>query len=433
MIRLNKSLELPRIIPRRFLFSEVDVEMQILSALSRLCPDLSLLTLQHVEGHQDTKYPTCPLPWNATLNQRCDQLASLALDDAVDPIPLVTFLPASQISLVVGSTTITHHLPTQIRTLAGLPALRTSLCTCHSFDEAAFNLINWELFHSCTLSVSFSQRIFLLKWLHNLLPFQSQQLKFGFSPSSACPSNCGHSTEDRTHFLCCSHPDRLSMWEALYSSLLPLFSSWHLDPSLQCIFLYILAPLCNADPIPLDNLTDEYTMLLETQLALGADSILYSLLSTDWVPLQQRYLVACNLPHTKNEASRALKRITTDLMLHCHSVWLLRNQHLHASNPNLATSYKKLHLLAQIKELYDSAPQMLEADKDMFATDYDVRSTFKTAVLQRWYRWAKPLVAQSIKDATEMGKKFRRINDYFRPEIPPELVDAILGRPSAPT
>ena len=69
----------------------------------------------------------------------------------------------------------------------------------------------------------------------------------------------------------------------------------------------------------------------------------------------------------------------------------------------------------------------------MFATDYDVRSTFNTTVLQRWYRWAKPLVAQSIKDAAELGKNFRYIDDYFRPEIPPELVDAILGRPSAPT
>ena len=221
--------------------------------------------------------------------------------------------------------------------------------------------------------------------------------------------------------------------DALYSSLLPLFSTWHLDPSLQRILLHLLAPLCNANRIPLDNLTNEYTILLETQLTLEADSLLYGLLSTDWVKLQQRYLVARNLPHTKNEAQRAFKRITLDLLLHCHALWLLRNQHLHASNPNLATSYKKLHLLVQIKELYDSAPRMLQADKAMFATDYDVRSTFNTAVLQRWYRWAKPLVAQSIKDAAELGKNFRYIDDYFRPEIPPELVDAILGRPSAPT
>ena len=96
-------------------------------------------------------------------------------------------------------------------------------------------------------------------------------------------------------------------------------------------------------------------------------------------------------------------------------------------------SYKRFHLLAQIKELYDSAPKMLEEDQEMFAVTYDERSTFHTATLKRWYIWAKPLVRQSIKDAEDFGKKFRRINEYFRPVIPPELVDAILGRPSAPS
>ena len=76
---------------------------------------------------------------------------------------------------------------------------------------------------------------------------------------------------------------------------------------------------------------------------------------------------------------------------------------------------------------------MLVEDQEMFAVTYDERSTFHTATLKCWYIWAKPLVRQSIKDAEDFGKKFRRINEYFRPVIPPELVDAILGRPSAPS
>ena len=49
---------------------------------------------------------------------------------------------------------------------------------------------------------------------------------------------------------------------------------------------------------------------------------------------------------------------------------------------------------------------MLEEDQEMFAVSYDKCSTFHTAILKRWYIWAKPLVCQSIKDADDFGKKF---------------------------
>jgi hypothetical protein len=65
--RIAASRKLQRLVPRRYLFSEVDVEMQILSSIQALA---SVVELEHVEGHQDTKYPGQPLPWEAALNQR---------------------------------------------------------------------------------------------------------------------------------------------------------------------------------------------------------------------------------------------------------------------------------------------------------------------------------------------------------------------------
>jgi hypothetical protein len=63
--RIEASRRLSRTLPRRFLFSEVDVEMQILSALQAIG---TKVLLEHVEGHQDTKYPDEPLSWAAQLN-----------------------------------------------------------------------------------------------------------------------------------------------------------------------------------------------------------------------------------------------------------------------------------------------------------------------------------------------------------------------------
>jgi hypothetical protein len=119
--------------------------MQILVAIQALG---GLLALEHVEGHQDTKYPDKPLPWAAKLNMRCDEIATLHLENAVAPIPTVTFLPASKVSLSIGEWTITHHIPTQLRTFAGLPGLRDHYHRHHGWASTAiFDLIDWPLFH----------------------------------------------------------------------------------------------------------------------------------------------------------------------------------------------------------------------------------------------------------------------------------------------
>jgi hypothetical protein len=113
--RISASKSLKRTIPRRCLFSEADVEMQILAYLQAL---VAPVAFEHVEGHQDTKYSDEPLSWAAQLNQRCDEIATDHMESVTTPIPTVPFLPASRVSVFVGNHTIMHHLPTQFCTFA---------------------------------------------------------------------------------------------------------------------------------------------------------------------------------------------------------------------------------------------------------------------------------------------------------------------------
>jgi hypothetical protein len=151
--RIAASRALTRIIPRRFLSSEVVVEMQILAAVAALEGDVAF---EHVEGHQDTKYPGRPLPRAAQLNQRCDKIATTHLEAATRSIPSVTFLPASKVSVTVRQHTITHHIPTQLRTFAGIAGMRAHFHKHHKWeDPAIFDLIDWPLFHAATLRNTF--------------------------------------------------------------------------------------------------------------------------------------------------------------------------------------------------------------------------------------------------------------------------------------
>jgi hypothetical protein len=122
---------------------------------------------------------------------------------------------------------------------------------------------------------------------------------------------------------------------------------WQVDPSLRRILLHMLVPLTTLSPIPLeDHLADEYMILLETQHSIGDDSLLFGFFSLEWTTLQDHYLTTLGLPRSKHEAARAMRSLA--LMFHdqCHVVWLLRNQHLHGTDPANTTSYIHSHLLA---------------------------------------------------------------------------------------
>jgi hypothetical protein len=132
---------------------------------------------------------------------------------------------------------------------------------------------------------------------------------------------------------------------------------WQVDPSLRRILLHTLVPLTMLSPIPLDNLADEYLMLLETQRSMGVDFLLFGIFSLNWATLQDSYLAALGLPRSKHEAARVMRSLA--LLFHHdqrHVVWLLRNQHLHGIHPANTTSYIHSHLLAQIHELYEAVP-----------------------------------------------------------------------------
>jgi hypothetical protein len=165
----------------------------------------------------------------------------------------------------------------------------------------------------------------------------------------------------------------------------------------------MISPLLHSLAIPLTNLADEYSMLLTTQRSIGEDSLLFGVFATDWARLQDRYLRVVGLPHQKYEAARALCLLITAFHDQCHVVWLLHNQHLHGTDPQNTTSYKHLHLLAQIRELYDTEQYMMAHDRDVLAFPFECRHLQSTATLKSFYQHAKPIVEQSIEDASKLG------------------------------
>ena len=159
-------------------------------------------------------------------------------------------------------------------------------------------------------------------------------------------------------------------------------------------------------------------MLHTVQNSIGSDSLFFGFFSREWYTLQQRYLQVCLLPSNANQADNAINSIIIATLRQVHEIWLLCNAHLHSTDLPRKHLYIHFHLLAKIRELYECAPLVMTADRDIFSYPFDQRQEQSTAALRAYYQWAKPIVERSVQEATELGSNFRRIDSYFPPVFP---------------
>ena len=69
---------------------------------------------------------------------------------------------------------------------------------------------------------------------------------------------------------------------------------------------------------------------------------------------------------------------------------------------------------------------MMVQDRDILDTPIATREHQSLRTLKAFYIYVKPLIAYSIKQASNLGVNFRRLPVYFSPLISPHLLDVIL-------
>ena len=139
--------------PRRCMYSEADVELQITDTLRQLRAEP---TYVHVKSHPDPTIPVKKLPWKSQLNVRCDELASKKLLE-IQEEPEVPILPASKIMLTIKGRSITHHQPAQIRREYSREKSREYLTYHHNWTNE-FETIDWDLVHAKYNKIPFHKK-----------------------------------------------------------------------------------------------------------------------------------------------------------------------------------------------------------------------------------------------------------------------------------
>jgi hypothetical protein len=255
--------------------SDIDMEMQIVDTLRLLAISLTYI---HVKGHQDNDPqassnqtgPTKPLSRQAVLNIECDRMATAALLNA-PTAPAVTFFPASKVTLSVDGITVTRKLPRMIRKIVGRASQLASFTRRYGWTAMQFEQIDWAMYRTPAYTFSLPKRLFSIKWLNDLPPFQARMHKYGQSSMAGCPHECECTSEDHNHLLHCPSPQCQELSASMKEDLNALCLTHKIDPDLRRVMLTLVDPLLGL--FPDYDLPPEYDALITFQVELHPDSV----------------------------------------------------------------------------------------------------------------------------------------------------------------
>jgi hypothetical protein len=116
---------------------------------------------------------------------------------------MVIFLPASIVTVHIEGTTVNRKLPRAIRNLIGQRLQLSSFSRRYGWSEDNFGQIDWPQYRSASAKLSLKKRLFAIKWLNDLLPFQDRMHQYGQAPLAGCLEEGGCDSEDHQHLLHC--------------------------------------------------------------------------------------------------------------------------------------------------------------------------------------------------------------------------------------
>jgi hypothetical protein len=425
LLRTRTIINHPQPTPRRYLISDFDIDMELRDTLHQL----RLRSVdEHIHSHQEHTSPADLIPWKTQINSRCDALATAHLRRQTQPSVRVPFLPASTAMFELHQRTITRALPSQTRHICGSTLPYTNdrsqlqhLCRIHDWTYDEFHQIDWAVFDSITnKKASFPNRLFLIKWLNNILPLQARQHHMHLTPSASCPSECGCLFEDEAHLLRCPHPDRCSIYPKLVLTLRILFQKHHVDPWLRQLLFSSIADAHPATPFNLTALTPQYRTLAANQANLGTSALFFGFFHTDWIRLQDDYLRSQHKPTERNQSRHAIELIAMHFQATARAQWDARNLHLHETH-DAQLPFIRTVACQETSLIYGQLDTLLPLDRPAITQGISLpdRLEHSTKRLKHWLRRTRPLFKFSQRQAKQRPAHTHDIRSYFHTGRPP--------------
>lgn len=388
-------------------------DWDILNEIRVSLPELPMTPkILWVKGHQDDNRDYEDLPLLARLNVDADRFAGEFQDQFGASRPTVPRLEHNGAQLQIDGETITYKEKAAIRYAETAKPLREHIKARNGWEDKDMQTIDWDA-HGSAIRRGNTNRVHLVKLVHDLLPTNSNVYRFVDDRTNNCPT-CQHDNEDRDHLIRCSHPAR-ARWRK--SCLIAVRKATDKDtlPYLQNILLDGLTAFF-ADEAYLSPAVypSKYGKLIRHQNRLGWRQLFNGRMSTEWARLQDDYLY--NQKRLSKTSSGVLwtTRVITVIWAQFAIVWESRNSVVHGHDASSRSKIRRDMAQNQVKRIYRQRQNLLPRDRDFLFDDIADHLKNTTTSLLNWVATYKPLFKDSIKRAKKNSTKgVKAISTYF--------------------
>jgi hypothetical protein len=137
-----------------------------------------------------------------TLNVRADKNATIGLNAVLEvttsPARTIGIIPSSQVALRIHGTDITSHYTTHLRKAATRPAMLSHMEKTYGWSTPQFDMIDWKAHHGALQKLTFQEKKFITKFIHQSLPMGDAYHRIDPAQSSTC-SSCNIHTKTTQH------------------------------------------------------------------------------------------------------------------------------------------------------------------------------------------------------------------------------------------
>ena len=246
----------------------------------------------HIKAHQDTYIPLHKLTTAEKLNTKVDLLAKKFLLSLPNRPSFATFQqhPESFITIRHITSQITQELSYGL--YYSISSLKLDKYWIHKNRYKTTNVqsIDWNALSKSSQLMPTSRRNFISKWCSSTIGVGTTIQKWKHRPFSFCPY-CEHGNENTEHVLLCPHQDSSQLWAQncikFISALAKIDTCSYAVLAIQrCLLQWRL----KKDVTIYDHLyPPDLRQVLYAQHKLGWRAFSEGLLSTSWVPYQQKY------------------------------------------------------------------------------------------------------------------------------------------------
>jgi hypothetical protein len=394
--------------PNETLRPDWDIVEQIASFIQS---SIHTITIDHVKGHQDDDKAYEELSPEAQMNVDADELAGEYIHEHFSPRPQAPMLPTTRCQLILRGTTVTSHYNTTIIRSASSTTYLSKLYEDKDWDLSTQSQLHWPTFRSLIRRNTF-RNVWMVKLVHDLLPFKSTTAKYSGSDDTFCPY-CQASPDTFIHWLRCDHPDRSTWRNLLRPALKPLERKHRLRPGILTFMTTQLEAWMTSTPAA--PCPTGFQSIYTSQLKIGWENLFRGFASTEWLRAQHEYTTTMNLNRSHNPDSW-LPTVLATLVDLLYQGWIDHNQKIYGKDKAEANLFERQNLERELRSLHTYRLRVLSDDRDkLFINDIPhFLNTVTTAQLFNWLSIHKPAIHESVRTAqSESVAGSRPLSSYF--------------------